>query len=70
MTRPKSSKNLAKDIETPKLKHIPIPNIAKAKIILANQEMDNYLAGVVVGMGIKGRWSVDLNKMQFVIEDN
>ncbi|HDY84147.1 hypothetical protein LCGC14_1655750 [marine sediment metagenome] len=54
-----------KDVET---KHIAIPDVAKAKLIRANQEMDNYLAGVAAGMGIKGRWRVDLNKMQFVVE--
>ncbi len=67
--RPKSSENKAKDVETPKLKHIPIPNAAKAEIIRANQEMKNYLAGVAAGMDIKGKWVVDMNTMQFIVED-
>ena len=52
------------------MKRIAIPDVAKAEIIRANQEMNNYLAGVVAGMGIKGRWSVDVKTMQLLVEDN
>ena len=61
--------NKAKDVETPKVKRIDIPNAARVEIIRANQEMDKFLAGVVVGMDIKGKWSIDMRTMQFVIED-
>ena len=53
-----------------KLKRVDIPDIAKAKIIRANQEMNDYLTGVAAGMGIKGRWSVDMDKMQFIVESD
>ncbi len=63
----RASQNKAKDVE---LKRIDIPNVAKAEIIRVNQEMENYLAGVAVGMGIKGKWSIDMRKMQFIVESN
>lgn len=69
--KPKATKNLAKDIETPKikLKHIDIPNVAKVEISRMTSTLDNYIAGVVAGLGIKGRWSFDMRKMQIIVED-
>ena len=65
--KPKSSENKAKDVVT---RRIDIPNVAKVEIVRANQKMNDYLAGVAVGMGIKGRWRVDMDNMQFIVEDN
>ncbi len=65
---PKSSENKAKDVVTPK--RIDIPNAARIEIARMSRELDNYIAGVVAGMGIKGRWSVDVKTMQFIVEDN
>ena len=70
MTKPKATENLAKDVETPKMKRIDIPIAAKVEIDRMSRELDNYVAGVVAGMGIKGRWSVDVKTMQFIVEDN
>ena len=65
----RASQNKAKDVETPKIKCIAIPNAARAEIIRANQEIDTYLSGVATGMGIKGKWRVDIKTMQFIVED-
>ncbi len=68
--KPKSSENKAKDVETPKLKRVDIPNAARVEIARMSRELDNYIiAGVVAGMKIKGRWSVDVSTMQFIVED-
>ena len=65
--KPKATKNLAKDVET---KRIAIPNVARAEIARANVEINNYIAGVAAGMGIKGRWSIDMKTMQFIVESS
>lgn len=65
--KPKAKDNKAKDVVTPK--RIDIPPAAKAEINRANNEINNFIAGVVVGMGIKGRWSLDMQKMQIILED-
>ena len=67
--KPKASEK-AKDVVTPQLKRIDIPNAARIEIARMSRELDNYIAGVVAGMGIKGRWSVDVKTMQFIVEDN
>lgn len=67
--KPKASENKAKDVETPKMKRIDIPNIAKAEIARITQNMNDYIAGVVAGLGIEGKWSIDMQKMQFVVKD-
>ena len=67
--RPKATQNNAKDVETPKLKRIDIPMAAKAEIGRMNQSLEIYLSGVVVGMGIKGKWNYDAQKMQIIVED-
>ena len=67
--KPKSSENKAKDVETPKLKRIDIPNAAKAEIVRMNDRLEIYLSGVVVGMGIKGKWNYDAQRMQIIIEE-
>lgn len=67
--KPKSSQNKAENVETPKLKHIDIPNSAKAEINRMNERLEIYLSGVVVGMGIKGKWDYDAQKQQIIIED-
>lgn len=67
--KPKASLNKAKDIEASKPKRIDIPNSAKAEINRMNQRLEIYLSGIAVGMGIKGKWNVDMEAMQFIIED-
>ena len=67
--KPKATENKAKDVETPKLKRIDIPNAAKAEIIRMNERFDIYLTGVVVGMGIKGKWNYDAQSMKIIVED-
>ena len=57
--------NLAKDVET---KRIDIPDAAKAEILRMSQNLDKYVAGVAVGLGIKGRWSFDVRNMQLVMQ--
>lgn len=66
---PKANKNLAKDVETPKLKRIDIPDVAKAEIARMASILDNYIAGVVAGLGIKGRWNFDMRSKQIIVED-
>lgn len=56
----KASKNLAK---------IDIPDIAKAEITRRTASLDNYVAGVVAGLGIKGKWSFDFRSMKIVVGD-
>ncbi len=67
--KPKASLNKAKDVEAPKLKHIDIPNAAKAEINRMSQRLEIYLEGVVVGMGIKGKWNYDARTMKILVED-
>ena len=69
MKKPKATNNLAKDVERPKLKRIDIPNVAKAEISQMTQKLDTYIAGVVAGLGIKGRWSFDVRTMKIIVED-
>ncbi len=68
--KPKSSENKAKDVVTPKIKRIDIPNTARIEIARMSRELDNFIAGVVAGMGIKGRWRFDVSTMQFLVESN
>ena len=65
--KPRAIDNEAKDVETPK--RIDIPNAAKAEINRMNERLEVYLSGVVVGLGIKGRWNYDAQKMQIIVED-
>ena len=69
MPRPKASLNKAKDVEVPKLKSIDIPNAAKAEIGRMNERLEIYLSGVVIGMGIKGKWNYDAQRMKIIVED-
>ena len=63
-----TTENLAKDIETPKLKRIDIPDAARAEINRMNERLEIYLSGVVIGMGIKGKWNYDAQRMQIIVE--
>ena len=65
----KSSENKAKDVVTPKLKSIDIPNSAKVEIRRMNERLEIYLSGIVVGMRIKGKWDYDAQNMKIIIED-
>lgn len=69
--RPKATENLAKDVETPKikLKRIDIPDNAKVPIARMKADLDNFIAGVVAGLGIEGKWGFDGQKMQVIVED-
>ena len=67
--KPKSSENKAKDVVTPKLKRIDIPNSAKAEIRRMNERLEVYLSGIVVGMGIKGKWDYDARSMKIIVEE-
>lgn len=63
--RPLAKQNLAADVET---KRIDIPDIAKIEIARMSQNLDKYVAGIAVGLGIKGKWSLDVRNMQFVVQ--
>ena len=67
--KPEATENKAKDVETPKEKRIDLPDAAKVEITRMTQKLDNYLAGVVAGLGIKGKWAYDMQSMQFIVED-
>ena len=67
--KPKASLNKAKDVVTPKLKRIDIPNSAKAEIRRMNERLEIYLSGIVVGMGIKGKWDYDAQHMKIIVEE-
>ena len=53
----------------PKTKRIDIPNTAKAEISRMNERLEIYLSGVIVGMGIKGKWDYDAQSMCILVED-
>ena len=67
--KPKASLNKAKDVVTPKLKSIDIPNAAKAEIRRMNERLEIYLSGIVVGMGIKCKWDYDAQHMKIIVEE-
>ncbi len=67
--KPKASLNKAKDVVTPKLKRIEIPNSAKAEIRRMNERLEIYLSGIVVGMRIKGKWDYDARSMKIIVEE-
>ncbi len=54
----------------PKTKSIDISSAAKTEIMRATMSLNNYIAGVAAGMDIEGKWSIDMQTMKFVIEDN
>lgn len=58
--KPKASENKAKDVER---KRIDLPDNAKAEIRLMQQNLNTYLAGVVAGLGIKGKWRLDMKNL-------
>ena len=68
-TKPKATKNKAKDIETPKVKRIDIPNGAKNEIAGMNAALQNYIAGIVAGLDIKGKWIFDMKSYQIIVEE-
>ena len=67
--KPKASENLAKDIETLKTRRVDIPDVAKMEIARITQNMNDYIAGVVAGLGIEGKWNIDMRSMQIIVED-
>ena len=67
--KPKASLNKAKDVATPKLKSIDLPDNAKAEIRRMNERLEIYLSGMVVGMGIKGKWDYDAQNMKIIVEE-
>lgn len=52
--------------KVPKVKRIDIPNPAKIEIARITQNMNNYIAGVAIGLGIEGEWTFDMQEMQIV----
>lgn len=69
--KPKAKDNLAKDVETPpppKMKRIDLPETARVEVARMTQNLDTYIAGIVAGMGIKGKWAYDVRKMQILVE--
>ena len=52
-----------------KTKRIDIPNSAKAEIRRMNERLEIYLSGIVVGMGIKGKWDYDARSMKIIVEE-
>ena len=69
MPKVKASENKAKDVETPKVKRIDIPDSAKAEIARMQQNVNTYLAGVAAGLNIKGNWQFDARSMQFIVAE-
>lgn len=67
--KPKASENKVKDVETPKTKRIDIPIAAKVEIARITQNMNDYVAGVAAGLGIEGKWRIDMRNMQIIVED-
>ncbi len=57
------------DVKAPKTKRIDIPKVAKNEIVRIEDNLQNYIAGIVAGMDITGRWSFDLKSKQITVED-
>ena len=64
-----ATKNTAKAVTKPKMKSIPIHPIARAEINKRSTQMDNYIAGIVASMGIKGPWNFDFNTKSILVPD-
>lgn len=66
----KSTENKAKDVEVEaaKIKRIDIPKVAKMEIARMEVKLQDFIAGVVAGMGIKGKWSFDMQTKQLIVE--
>ena len=70
--KPKSRRNLAKDVETklpPNQKLVDIPNVAKVKIGNMSNALNDYISGVVAGLGITGKWSFDMRTMRIIVTE-
>lgn len=65
----RATDNLAKDVVKPKMKSIPVPPEAAAEISRMVDKLDNYIAGLVAGMGIKGPWGFDMKSKQVLVPD-
>lgn len=65
----RATDNLAKDVVKPKMKTIPIPPTAAVEISRMAEKLDNYIAGLVAGMGIKGPWGFDMKNKKVVVPD-
>lgn len=68
-TKIKATDNLAKDVEQPKTRLIPVPPQARTEIIRLGQLLDNYIAGTVAGMGITGQWGFDMKTKQVIVQE-
>ena len=66
---PKASQNKAKDVVTIKTKRIDIPIGAKNEIARLEAKLQNYIAGIVAGLDIKGKWSFDMKSFHIIVED-
>lgn len=64
MAKPETSKEAK-----PKLKQINIPDAAKVELARMSQNLDNYIKGMVTGLGVKGKWTFDMKSMQLFVED-
>ena len=53
----------------PKTKRIDIPKGARNEIANMNAQMQTYIAGIVAGMDIEGRWSFDIKSGQIIVEE-
>lgn len=62
------AKNKAENVKKPK--RIDIPDKAKAEVARITQNLDTYVAGVVAGMKIKGKWAFDIQTKQIVIMES
>lgn len=63
-------KTEVKETKKLKLKHIKISNAANVEINRMNQKFNSYIEGVAAGIGIKGKWSFDVQSMCFIVEDD
>ena len=59
----KSSKNNAKDVE---IKSVDLPENVKIELESRLNDFQTYLSGVIIGLGLKGKWALDPRKMQLI----
>ncbi len=64
-----ATRNNAKDVVQPKMKRINVSDAARNEIARQAALLDNYIAGIVVGMGIKGPWGFDMKNKQVIVPD-
>ena len=64
-----ATQNKAKQVTKPKMKSIAVPEAARNEIARLSNNLDNFIAGTVAGMNIKGPWGFDMKTKQVVVPD-